>query len=165
MSMKCHICSHNKKEEIEKQICSGVPHLKIGKTFGVSNMSVRNHARNHLSRQLLKSEETKSLLHGKNLFQNIVELIDRTKAILDDAESKDRPFISLGAIRELRQIYEFLIKFSMYLRDAQKEDRLAERERKLRDVKRLNTNEIQLLIKLIEKMEGDFDADCFASIK
>ena len=167
MVQRCCICKHSKRLAIDRDIVKGVSHLKIGKRYGVSNQSVRNHAKNHLSRQLLKSEETRNLLHGRNLLENVQELIQRTKDILNDAESKDRQMISLGAIRELRQTYEFLIKFSVYMREAQQEDKQAERESQIRDIKRLSVSEIQLLLKLTQKMNGSIskDVDVLKDIK
>ena len=75
--------------------------------------------------------------------------------------------ISLGAIRELRQTYEFLIKFSVYMREAQQEDKQAERESQIRDIKRLSVSEIQLLLKLTQKMNGSIskDVDVLKDIK
>lgn len=122
MGQRCCICKHDKRLEIDRDIVKGVPHLKIGKKYGVSNLSVRNHAKNHLSRQMLKSDEMKSVAHSKNLFKEVQELIQRTKNILDKAEEDDRPMISLGAIRELRKTYEFLIKFQVYMAEAQREE-------------------------------------------
>ena len=146
---------------MDRDIVKGVPHLKIGKKYSVSNLSVRNHAKSHLSRQMLKSDEMKSVAHSKNLFEEIQELITRTKKIFADAENEGRPMISLGAIRELRKTYEFLIKFSAYMQDAQKEDKEAKRENIQFSVKiikeRLSVDEIVLMEKLILKMNGKIE--------
>ncbi len=85
------------------------------------------HAKNHLSRQPLKSQETKEMLHSRNLFQDVEKFIEKTNSILHRADTEDQHFISLTAVRELRQIYEFLIKFSIYMREAQEADNQKER--------------------------------------
>ncbi len=122
-------------------------------------MSVRNHAKKHLSRQLLKSDDMKQVTHSKNLFEEVQELIDRTKAILTAAEDNNKSNISLGAIRELRCTYEFLIKFSVYIQQAQKEDKEAERARDLQDVSRLSVHEMRLLSALLAKVKGSVPED------
>ncbi len=123
-------------------------------------MSVRNHAKKHLSRQMLKSDEMKQVTHSKNLFEEIQELINRTKQILDKAEAEGMPYVSLGAIRELRQTYEFLIKFSTYMREAQKEDREADFWFSVKIIrKRLTDEEVLLLNKLIQKMNREIPAN------
>ena len=47
---------------------------------------------------MLKSDEMKSVAHSKNLFEEIQELITRTKKIFADAASVDSFFIFLIAL-------------------------------------------------------------------
>jgi hypothetical protein len=47
----------------------GTPYLRIGKKYGVNDVSVANHAKKHLSRQMLKSDEMKQVTHSMNLFK------------------------------------------------------------------------------------------------
>ncbi len=161
MTMRCKVCSNTNRLKIDRAIVAGQTYVSISKTYGVPDLSVMKHAKNHLSRQLLKSQETKNLLHSRNLFENVQGLIDKTNSILDRADSEDKHFISLAAVRELRQIYEFLIKFSVYMKEAQDADDQKERDSKIRDLKRLSVEELILLEQLISKMEGDGNEDLF----
>ena len=163
MGQRCGICKHDNRLEIDRAIMKGMPYLRIGKKYGVNDVSVANHARKHLSRQLLKSGEMKEVIHSKNLFQEVEGLIGRTKNILNDAEKQGRPMISLNAIRELRKTFEFLIKFSAFMQEAQKvdeKDKWDEIRFAVKIIKeRLSVDEISLLHKLMSKMNGEIDSD------
>ncbi len=131
MGMRCKVCTSDNKLAIEKQIIQGIAHLKISKTFGVPNLSIRNHAMNHLSKKLLKREEAKEFLHSSTLLKEMQELVSKCKVILDRAESNGHSMVSLSAIRELRQIYEFWTKIHLYLKESNDDSELiGERERK-----------------------------------
>ncbi len=165
MGQKCTVCSHEKRKDIEKLIVSGQSNRNIGKRYNLGHVSVRNHKMHHLSRQLLKNEETRNLLHGRNLLENIQTLISKTENILDDVENKKLPFVKLSAIRELRMTYEFLLKFSAYMWEAQKQDHQKELDKQIGDIKRLDVYEIRLLGNLIDKMNGKSGIDVLADIK
>ena len=53
------------------------------------------------------------------------------------------------------------------MKEAQQEDKQAERESQIRDIKRLSVSEIQLLLKLTQKMNGSIskDVDVLKDIK
>ncbi len=163
MGQKCSICKHDSRLKIDRAIMKGTPYLRIGKKYGVNDVSVANHAKKHLSRQMLKSDEMKQVTHSKNLFEEVQELIQRTKRILDKAEEDDRPMISLSAINSLKSTYEFLIKFSVHMQEARKQDKEGEWAEKRFYVniikERLSVDEILLLNKLMSKMNGEIDSD------
>ncbi len=158
MTMACVICNHSKRLDIDRDLTKGMGSTKIALKYGVQMNSVHNHKKKHLSRQMLKSGEMQEVANSKNLFGEVQNLIDRTKGILNDAEDKDRPHISLGAVRELRQTYEFLIKFSAYMSQIQKEDKQAEQEKELKIIQdNLSKDELLQLTFLLDKMKGKTD--------
>ena len=110
--MKCTVCSHDKKTQIEKEIIRNIPHTKIAKTYALNNQAIRYHAMNHLPKKLLKHEEAKELLHSSTLLKEMQELVDTAKRILNRAEDNGHSMISLAAIKELRQIFEFWTKIT-----------------------------------------------------
>jgi hypothetical protein len=159
MGQDCVICNHKKRLQIDRDLVKGHGSTKVSLKYGVQMMSVHNHKKNHLSRQMLKSGEMQEVANSKNLFGEVQQLIDRTKGILEDAESKDRPHISLGAIRELRQTYEFLIKFSVHMQQVQENDKQKNQEKQLEVIKdNLTKEELIQLTYLIDKMQGRADA-------
>ncbi len=158
MGQDCVICNHKKRLQIDRDLVKGHGATKVSLKYGVQMMSVHNHQKKHLSRQMLKSGEMKEVANSKNLFGEVQNLIDRTKGILNDAERRDRPHISLGAVRELRQTYEFLIKFSAYMSQIQKEDKQAEQEKELKIIEdNLSKDELLQLTFLLDKMKGETD--------
>ncbi len=153
MAMRCTVCSHEKKRQIDRAIVKSIAHTKIAKTYGVSNQSVRNHAMNHLSKKLLQSEETKELLHSSTLLKEMQELVETAKRILARAESNGHSMISLAAIKELRQIFEFWTKIRLYLQENKDDSELTvESKRKQVEVLRcLSTDELLTMEALWKK--------------
>lgn len=127
MGQKCSICCHPDRLEIDRQIVSGKPHLRIGKTFGLTDTSVANHARNHLSRQLLKSTEIMEKANASKLLGEIDICLVKAKGILSRAETDKKYHLQLSALREIRQSVEFLAKLAVSLADLQQKRELADR--------------------------------------
>jgi len=48
VGQKCSICKHDKRLRIDRAIMKGTPYLRIGKKYGVNDVSVANHAKKHL---------------------------------------------------------------------------------------------------------------------
>ena len=67
MGMTCSICSHIKRLEIDKLICSGQSKSEIARRYALPEYSVRNHALKHLSKALIKSQKAKDLLNADAL--------------------------------------------------------------------------------------------------
>ncbi len=154
MGMRCVICSHSKKLEIEKEIIRGTAHTKIAKIYGVSNLSVRNHTMNHLSRQLVKHKETRELLHSNNLLNEIEDLLEKSKSILEKAESEGKLNTALNAIRQTRATIELLCKLATYMKDVQQKDEQEERRIEVDKLNNLSVKELKLLSELRRKAES-----------
>ncbi len=166
MGQRCSICKHDMRLEIDRHIVNNIPHTKIAKTYGVSNQSVRNHAKNHLSRQMIKHVRIREMLHADDLLSNIKELVKKTETILKKSEKEGKHMISLAAIRELRSTYEFMCKIAKYLNERQKEeaqkeevpqegDELEKRRKEIARVRRLSDEELNLMKRLVQKMDGE----------
>lgn len=126
MPRVCAICSHKRRLEIDRAVVQGRAISKIALEFGVPEWSVRAHAENHLSRQLLKADEIRSALDSQSLAREMTDLVDRTKRILDSSEADGQRAVSLAAIRELRASYEFMVKLSMTLHQMRQEQQQQE---------------------------------------
>ena len=161
MGQRCCICKHDKRLEIDRDIVKNIAHTKIAKTYGVSNQSVRNHAKNHLSRQMIKHVRIREMLHADDLLSNIKELVKKTETILKKSEKEGKYMISLAAIRELRSTYEFMCKTAKYLDERQKEEvqqkneKEEERRKQLDGLDRLSHEELYLMKRLTQKMYGE----------
>ncbi len=153
MGQKCCICIHDRRIEIEKEILHGLPHSKIALKYDVGMMSVRRHAQNHLSRQLVKHKETRELLHSDSLLQELNSLVDRTKAILDDSEDNKKHVISLRAIAELRNTYELFVKLALTMKEVIDKDEEENKQVVMDKLKVFTEDELELYSQLLEKME------------
>lgn len=122
MARVCTICQHKRRADIDRAIAYGKSIASISKEYSVSEAALYNHRDNHLTRQLLKANEIKQALDATSLAQELQELVDRTKRILDGAEADGQRAISLAAIRELRASYEFMVKLSMTLHQVRQEE-------------------------------------------
>ncbi len=161
MGQRCSICKHDKRLEVDRDIVNNIPHTKIAKTYGVSNQSVRNHAKNHLSRQMIKHVRIREMLHADDLLSNIKALVKKTETILKKSEKEGKYMISLAAIRELRSTYEFMCKIAKYLDERQKEevpqesDEQEEIRKQLDRLDILSDEELDLMERLLQKMDGE----------
>ena len=163
MSNPCKVCAlpTEIKREIEGKMVESQSHTAIARLYKhlkISNLNIKNHMK-HLSQKLVKNEETKSLLHSSNLLKNIDNLYMRTSRILDNAERKDNPYLSLAACKELRQCNEFLVRLHVHLREIALEEEKKEKHGIDNDlVKKLKGNltvpELEMLEEILAKASG-----------
>lgn len=102
MGQSCQVCSNPKRLDIDRGLVSGASLSSLAKLYGVSENSLSLHRDKHLSRQLMKHQETKEIIQGKELLKVIMRLLERCQTILDRAEADGNFSIALGAIREIR---------------------------------------------------------------
>lgn len=160
----CQICSDINRIEIDRAVVKGGNISKIAKEYSVPYQSLYNHAQRHVSHQLVAAYQKKNAIERLNLLSEIEELLHRTKAILDTAESEGKLGIALKAIAEARGSYELLSKIAFSLHQARVselelervQDGTAEIETEEEFQERLSVlsyAEIEMLEKLIEKIE------------
>ncbi len=110
MSRTCSICTHPRREEIDKAIVAGVPFRKIAQDFGVSRSSVDRHQKNgHIPEELAKATKAKEVAQADTLLAQVTKLKERANKILDTAE-KEGTREACMALREVRSIIELLAK-------------------------------------------------------
>lgn len=125
MGQVCTICSHPDRLQIDRDIVNSVPHLRIAKNYGLTDTAVRNHAQNHLTRQMLKSHEIAERANAAVLLDEIDTCMTKAKNILKQAEDNKQPSLQLAALREIRQTIEFLSKLAISLAELQQQRELA----------------------------------------
>ena len=167
MTMICKICNHNDRLEIDRDLVKGKSLSTIARKYSVSTDSLRNHKNKHLSRQLVQAWDTKLNAEGSSLLEDITELIDKTKGILDIAEAKEQLGTSLQAIREIRESYKLLSQIAFSLAQAKQDELIiAQMERKELDEaeakqrldsmrEKLTDREFDLYLFLTMKINGD----------
>jgi len=108
----CTICTHNKRENIDKELLEKVPLRNIAKQYNVSTGALFRHKENHLPDKLIKAENVKEITEANNLIEQAQTLKDRAIEILDTVEKQGSHTIALQAIKEVRAIIELLAKLS-----------------------------------------------------
>ena len=155
MTQVCKCCSHPKRLDIDRAIVRGQTLAGLSRQYGVSECSLTNHRDNHISRQLLKAEETRMVLHSKELLDTITGLLDKSQDILQRAESKDDLPVALRAIAESRATIELMCRLAAHVQQIRSQEEEQEQQAAI-DVGlgRLTTKELAVLSDLTKKMQG-----------
>ena len=75
MPRKCSICTHPKREEIEKAILRGDSFRRISTDFDVSEEAVRRHKNNdHVSRKIAITEYETKVEYGSSIFEQLEKI-------------------------------------------------------------------------------------------
>lgn len=162
---RCKICqlAGDVRAEIEKLIIEGKSGRGIATQYShlkISHLNIKNHVP-HIAHELTKNQNAKIKLHTTTLMASMQNLYDRADTILSKCEDTNQHSLSLQAIRELRSFQEFLLKFSVHMREA--EDQKAEKalkagfDRELVEKLKnnLSTSELTLIEKLFDKASGN----------
>lgn len=119
MGQACQCCEHKNRAEIDKALVGGISKASLSRRFFVSEASLMNHERAHLSRQLLKSTEIMERANASVLLDELDTCMQKAKGILAKAEKDSKPNLQLSALREIRQSIEFLSKLAVSLAELQ----------------------------------------------
>ena len=111
MGRRCTVCTHPKRDEIDRALIAGEPYRDIARRYGLSKDALRRH-REHIPRDLARSREAEEVARADELLGQVQELRDRALSILDKAERSKDLRTALQAIREARQCVELLAKLA-----------------------------------------------------
>ena len=113
MPRTCTICTHPEREAIDRALSPRVDSYRhIASQFDVSTAAVRRHEAEHLPESLAMAQEAREVAHGDDLLAQVVDLQQRTLAILTQAEKKGDGRLALSAIAEARRNLELLGKLA-----------------------------------------------------
>ena len=159
MGQVCAICSHPDRLEIERSLLQGTPKGKIASAYGVSEHAVRNHAANHLSRQIVQSHRGRELMNTERLLDDVEEMRSRIIRILDKAERDGHLVVELKALGEWRACLQFLTGLAVDLRRLDNEEQRQEQHMEVETLKnRLSRIELETLHTLLTKANGEDDS-------
>jgi len=156
----CEICTHTKRLQIDRDVVSGRNLTQTAKKYAVSYQSLYNHARNHISRQLVQAYKKKEMDHNLDLLQRIDQIVARAEDIFHRNYEAGRDVTALKALSEQRQTFELLAKISYALHEAKLYELEQKREDDQTEAKKeftsmlqiLNTAELEMFEKLQDKM-------------
>ena len=95
MGLKCSICAHPKRKEIDKALVGPKPNFSaIARIFGVKRDNLRRHLENgHVAEKIKKAADAQEALDADDLLKEIHETEEITKDIIKAAmgrKKKDR---------------------------------------------------------------------------
>ncbi len=163
MTMKCTICSHSKRLQIDREIIEGGNLSKIARKYKVSYNAIYYHSNNHLTRQLIQAYATKETNENFDLLGRIDKIVTRTEKIFHRNFDEGKDGVALKALDSQRNTFELLAKISYTLHqvklaeiecmtiDKQENTKHQEFANKM-DV--LNMPEMEMLNKLVKKVEN-----------
>ena len=164
MSMKCKICSHPKRLEIDRALVTRNNIANVAKEFGVSYNSLYAHSQKHLTRQLAQAYDKIQTEQKFDLLQRIDQIIARAEKIFRRNYAKHRDGMALKALSEQRSTFELLAKISYSLQQARLAEIEIERmnsedpdEQRLEavreDLRVLDVEELKVLERIAEKVQ------------
>ena len=111
MARSCTVCTHPKREQIDRALVEGVSAAEIaGRYRTLGERAVRRHRSNHLPARMVMAEKAAELVEADNLLDQVGDLQRRALGILDRAEEAGELKTALSAIREARGNLELLAK-------------------------------------------------------
>ena len=112
MSVRCSVCKHSNRAEIDQLLVAGESLRSVADRFGLHYSSLSRHKR-HISQQIGKVralQEFSELQQGKSILQQIEDLHTRALDLLVKAENAGDIRTAIQAIRESRNCLELLGK-------------------------------------------------------
>ena len=109
MTMRCTICRHDQREQIDAALVAGGQSLRaIAAAYSVGRGAVTRHRDRHLPAALARAADAREVAHGTDLVAQMTDLQRRTLGILAKAERKDQARTALAAIGEARRNLKLL---------------------------------------------------------
>ena len=110
---KCLACNHPEQDAINRALVLGRPSLRVlAKRYGIGKTSLAEHKANHLTPALITLNQERNLLSGRKVLDELVDLQEHTKAILDAARRSRNMQQALAAISQARQNVELIAKIT-----------------------------------------------------
>ena len=118
MPRRCGVCSHPKREEIDKLLVARARPSRSFTKYGVSLMAVYRHYCEHLPTELAQAQGAKDAARADDLLGRLLELVDETREVLAAAKAEKSHALVLQAIARAEKQIELQARLAGELRDA-----------------------------------------------
>ena len=119
MPRKCSICTHPKREEIERAMLQGEPYRRISTDFDASEEALRRHKKNdHIAEALVKSAQAKEITGADNSIMRIMGWLDEIKLIFHEAKAEGERGLALSASDKGLRGEELLAKVTKLINES-----------------------------------------------
>lgn len=109
MPRRCTICTHPRREEIDRALVEGESFRNIAERFGVSLGALHRH-REHVQDDVQQAIEAKAVRSGRSVLDRIRELNREARSLLEEARSKGRYAAAVQAIGAATRLLELEAK-------------------------------------------------------
>jgi hypothetical protein len=110
----CSICSHPRRQDIEKAIVAGESNRRVASQFDLSEAAVRRHKKGgHLPGKLVKAAAAKERRDAQELLDLMDDLLTEAKGVVKDAKKSKDPRTLLLGIREGRETASRLLELTL----------------------------------------------------
>jgi hypothetical protein len=170
MPRVCSVCVHDRRLEIDRRLIQRVGnYTEIAEEFGLGMPAIRNHALNHLSRQLSTTYGRRELLQSTEMVDELKEVLENAKSIFHRNYTEGRDNTALKALDSIRMTLELVARIAAYIHEAKMMEERAnqqtaeelhqEQDQKFlrQAISRLNNSELEMLDRLISKASGETD--------
>ena len=152
----CKACLHKKRRDIDRQLAQGVPGAEVARRFGVPPRSIYNHVKKHLHHQLVSAVMKQKDRHELDLADDLFNLVQRAKAILDVAEADGRLPLALKAIGETRSTIITLAQIAEMIEKSRAAEIQTTQRLQIEELKsKLSRDELETLMVILRKLEGE----------
>jgi hypothetical protein len=110
MPRKCLVCSHPKREDIDRSLVEGEAYREIGRRYKLDKSALSRHKKLHLAETLIAARQAEDALRGESLWDQIQWLRSKALSIAGKAEKMKDYRTALAGIRELTRIVELMAK-------------------------------------------------------
>lgn len=112
MPRVCSICQHPDRDAIDRRLVEGATYRDIAGQFRLSKSAVERHRESHLPAKLVRAQEVRELTEADALLRRMLQLEQRARQILDQAQASGDLRSALSGIREARNTLELLAKIA-----------------------------------------------------
>ena len=107
MGRTCTICSHPKKNEIDKAVAAGESYRTVSHRFNVSNDAIKRHVKSgHIASKIQKAKEAKEIKSGLTMIDKLQELEGQAGEAFDIAKVQKNPRGMCAAIMAKKGVIE-----------------------------------------------------------
>jgi hypothetical protein len=148
MTMACKICNHPKRLDIDRDLVAARNISGLAKKYNVPRASLDYHKAKHLSRQMIKAQETRDLLTAERLTDDIEFMLNAGKEIFSEARKDKSHCWSLAALREVRETWKFVAQVTFMMN----EEKEKEKEQQQYYPQNLSIEELELFQSLLHRL-------------
>jgi hypothetical protein len=163
MAYECPLCllPERRRLELDRLLAKReVPLTVLCKKFGVSRYHIDRHRKLHLHRQLIKAVKQAQENGSRDLANDLFELLDKARSILDEAEDQGKLTLALRAISESRSTIETFARVASLVKAEQEKELKSFTREEIERIKQLPSEDMEKFAQIMDFIEGRPQGSC-----